>query len=166
LIEGLKYSKHSFFNSLNCFPMKRHVKKGGMAVVLSLFFVLGGMFLVQDVQAQQHAFTQVVSPQQSWISQGAALSAVTAEVNKLTTEYQQMKQAGAEPTQLQKLKLEIQLYLTIQKALEHGFSTQEAFEKAWESLGLGIDADSASANIMAPSDAKVIYDRALEKLTD
>lgn len=145
--------------------MKRHAKKRGMAIVLSLIFALGGLLLVNDVQAQQPTVVQV-QPQQSWISTGAALPLVGAKALQLSNQYQQLKQAGAEPAELQKVKIELNLYMMIQKALEHGFSTKEAFEKAWEATGLGIDADAATIHIMSPIDAKAIHDKAIDLLTD
>jgi hypothetical protein len=146
--------------------MKRHVKKGGMAVVLSLFFALGGLFLVNDVQAQAPVTQVQPQQQQSWISQGAALVAVNAEVNQLTTNYQQMKQAGAEPSALYRLKLELQLYMSVQKALEHGLSTQQAFELALEAVGLSVGSIATNNPLITPAESKAIYDRVLDKLTD
>lgn len=135
-------------------------------MMLSLFFVLGGLFLVTNAQAQQPVTQVQTQQQQSWISSGAANVVVNQQVNQLSANYQQMKQAGAEPSALYKVKLELQLYLAIQKALQNGYGTQQAFMLALDSVGLSVGSIATNSPLITPAESKAIYDKIIAKLTD
>jgi hypothetical protein len=146
--------------------MKRFLMKRGVTLMFTLMLSLGGLFLVNDALAQAPVTQVQTQQQQSWIGSGAALVVVNAEINQLTANYQQMKNAGAEPSALYRVKLELQLYMTIQKALQNGFSTQQAFDLALQSVGLSVGSISTNNPLITPAQSKAIYDRILDKLTD
>ena len=143
--------------------MKRQVSNSGVAFVLSLLFMLGGLFIANDVQAQAHNLQQTQQPVLNWITPQQALPIATAEVENLTAQVQQMKNNGVGKAELNKVKAELRFYTWVLKSLQNGMGTQEAFELAWNNLGIGLDAGTP---FFTPSEVQALYNSALGKLTD
>jgi hypothetical protein len=125
--------------------------------------MLGGLFIANDVQAQAHNLLQTQQPVINWISPQQALPVVSAEVENLTAKVQQMKNNGVEKSALNKVKAELRLYTWVLKSLQNGMGTQEAFELAWNNLGIGVDAGTP---YFTPAEVQALYNSALGKLTD
>src|SRR5690606_34932981 len=104
--------------------MKRQVSNSGVAFMLSLLFMLGGLFISNNVQAQVNTITQV-QPVTNWISPQQALSVASIEVENLTVKVQQMKNNGAEKSALNKVKAELRFYTMVLKSVQSNKGTEE-----------------------------------------
>jgi hypothetical protein len=143
--------------------MKRQVSNSGVAFMLSLLFMLGGLFIANDVQAQANNLMQTQQPVTNWISPQQALAVASIEVENLTAKVQQMKNNGAEKSALNKVKAELRLYTLVLKALQNGMGTEESFKLAWASFGGSATGVNTPYSIQ---EAEALYNKALDKLTD
>ena len=142
--------------------MKRQVSNSGVAFVLSLLFMLGGLFIANDVQAQVQTSVQV-QPVTNWISPQQALPIATAEVENLTAKVQQMKNNGAGKTELNKVKAELRFYTLMLKALQNGMTTEEAFNTAWANSGAAADSVNTPYTYQ---EYEAVYNKTFENFTD
>lgn len=143
--------------------MKRQVSNSGVAFMLSLLFMLGGLFIANDVQAQAHNLLQTQQPVINWISPQQALPVVSAEVENLTAKVQQMKNNGVEKSTLNKTKAELRLYTLVLKSLQNGMGTEESFNLAWASFG------GSPTGLKSPysiQESEALYNSAFGKFTD
>jgi hypothetical protein len=143
--------------------MKRQVSNSGVAMVLSLLFMLGGLFIANDVQAQAHNLLQTQQPVTNWISPQQAMPVAAVEVENLTAKVQQLVNNGADTETLRKAKTELLFYYTMLNSLQQGTGTKESFELAWNTTGLGVDAGTP---LFTPSEVEALYNSALGKFTD
>jgi hypothetical protein len=156
-----------FFN-LNYFPMKRNVKMMGL---LSLLFVLGGMFLVGEAsaQTQQAAQLTVISPNgKSWVPVAQANQVVSQEISLLTTKLNQLIQQGASDKDVRLAKAELLLWLTIQEYLNSGMPVGHALEAAYARFNSPSKAWAGGNQNLDPGKVAILegwYNNAVGKLT-
>ena len=146
--------------------MKRQVSNSGVAMVLSLLLMLGGLFIANDVQAQANTVLQTQQPVTNWISPQLALAVASAEVENLTAKVIEMKSNGVEKSALNKVKAELRFYRIMEKALQNSIGTEESFKLAWSAIGEGSLTGSGGQSPLSVQEAKLFYDKALGQFTD
>lgn len=165
--QWLKEFLTPFFN-LNYFPMKRNVKMMGL---LSLLFVLGGMFLVGEASAQTQQVGQLalISPNgKSWVSAPQAKQVVSQEINLLTIKLNQLIQQGASDKDIRLAKIELLLWLNIQENLNAGMPVGHALEAAYARLNSPTKSTGGNNPNDPPNKQAILqgwYDNAVTKLT-
>lgn len=145
--------------------MKRHVKKMGLTMLWSLAFIMGGMFLANDLQAQvnQSTVIQLNAPNgKDWVSTQQAILTVQGEITFLTNLVQQMLQQGADPKLIKVKKGELHFYMLLQEGLNAGFSVSRAMDYAFAKIG---GSDTSPKSEKAKLGIKGIYDAAVAKLS-
>lgn len=146
--------------------MKRNVKMTGL--LWSLLFVLGGMFLTVESQAQTNSAQLFGSAPngKTWIATQQANQVVDTEIAFLTNKLNQLILNQAPDKDIKIAKRELQFWMNIKEYLNQGLLVGVALEKAWADIASptkvlnGQNADPGKKVLV-----QQIYDKALSKLT-
>ncbi len=146
--------------------MKRQVKKMGLTMLLSLAFIIGGMLVTSDVQAQGQSTSVVQAPNgKTWVTTQQAGLTVQSEIAALTNQIALLVQQGADQKVIRLKKQELAFYMTVQEGLDNGLSVAQALDYALaKSSGSGKIVNTTPSGQKATF-AKQTYDKVAAQLS-
>lgn len=145
--------------------MKQIVKKMGLTMFWSLAFIIGSMFLVNDLHAQnQNTLIIMNAPNgKSWVTAQQANVSVQDEISLLTVQLTQLIQQGGNESAILLKKTELRYYMLIQEGLNGGYPVWQSLQLAFDQIG-GTDGEKGSPGNV-PQELQAIYDSSVQKLT-
>lgn len=145
--------------------MKRHVKKMGLTMLWSLAFIIGGMFLTNDLQAQgQHTLVTQAPNGKAWVTSQQANVSVQAQISSLTSEIVLLTQQGADEKTIRAKKAELQFYMLVKEALSAGYAVSTSLDYALAKSG-GSDTGATGKSGKKSELMKLTYDKAATLLS-
>jgi hypothetical protein len=137
----------------------------GLTMLLSLAFIIGGMFLTNDLQAQtgQHTLVKQAPNGKAWVTTQQADLSVQAEISSLTSAIVLLTQQGADDKTIKTKKAELQYYMLVKEALNAGYAVSTALDYALAKSG-GSET-GATKSSKKPELMKSFYNKAVTLLT-